>query len=165
MNTWILSVAAVCLLTVILDLLIAEGETKKYIRGIMSIIIVFAIIAPLPKLLNKEINIDAYFEDGGKVSADTSYLYKIYVAQYAEKEQKLQKAFETQGVKGAVVNIAIGYDGSFGVEVMNVTIDINNAVITENKGNIDINEMLTATAATMLNVKKERIVIYGKLKE
>lgn len=165
MTAWVVSIVSVCILTVLLDLIMSEGETKKYIKGIMNIIIVLVIISPVSTFFNKDISIDSYFDESSQeVSVDDSYLYRIYVAKYAEKELYLQKVYENQGIKGVAATISIGYGADMNVEILNVVLDISNAVIIGNEENININEMLVSTARALLNVNKERIIINGSIK-
>jgi len=166
MSSWIISIASVSLLMTALDLLMTEGETKKYIKGIMSIIVIFVVIAPLPKLFNKNFDTDSILNtDEKNVSADEGYLYRVYIARYAEKELLVQKALAEKGLSHAVVKINIAYGGGMEVEIVNVTVDLNTAVITENQKNININELITGTVKAALGVEQEKVIIYGEIKE
>ena len=53
LSGWVLSIAGVISLSVIVELILPEGQLNKYIRGIFSFIIILVIIAPLPSLGGK----------------------------------------------------------------------------------------------------------------
>ena len=50
MSGWVLSVTAVVCLTVLLDIIMPDGQMKKYVKGIVSIIVIFVIVTPLASL-------------------------------------------------------------------------------------------------------------------
>ena len=50
MSGWLIGIVGVVSLGVLIEVLLPEGENSKYIRGIFSIIVIFVIISPLPKL-------------------------------------------------------------------------------------------------------------------
>ena len=50
MSGWLMGIVGVVSLGVLIEILLPEGENSKYIRGIFSIIVIFVIISPLPKL-------------------------------------------------------------------------------------------------------------------
>ena len=54
MSAWLFSIAGVIILSGLLDLVLSEGETKKYVKGIISIIVIATIISPLTKLADKD---------------------------------------------------------------------------------------------------------------
>lgn len=162
MKSWIISIVCVVVLTVIFDLLLTEGETKKYIKGIMSIIVIAVIIAPLPKLLNEDQNFFAVFsEDGGEISTDGDLLFRLYTAQYDAKERLIENYIEEKGISGCTVCINFSYNAS-STEITNVIVSAQNAVISENSKNININEMINEAVQTAVGVSPERIIIYGK---
>ena len=61
MNEWIMCIVGISALGILMDIIIPEGETNKYIKGIFAIFTVFVIIYPLPKLLKGGINLDELF--------------------------------------------------------------------------------------------------------
>ena len=54
MSGWVLSVTAVVCLTVLLDIIMPDGQMKKYVKGIVSIIVIFVIVTPLASLAGKQ---------------------------------------------------------------------------------------------------------------
>ena len=52
MSGWLIGIVGVVSLGVLIEILLPEGENSKYIRGIFSIIVIFVIVSPLPKLAN-----------------------------------------------------------------------------------------------------------------
>lgn len=57
MGAWILSISGVICLGILLEIVLPEGKTAKYIKGAFSLLVVLAIVAPLPNLLKKDFDI------------------------------------------------------------------------------------------------------------
>ena len=47
MTNWVISVVCIALLTVICDVILADGETKKYINTVIAIVISFVLVQPI----------------------------------------------------------------------------------------------------------------------
>lgn len=54
-SAWILSIVGVAAITLIVDILLPEGETAKYIKSVFGILTVFIIAMPLPGILGGEV--------------------------------------------------------------------------------------------------------------
>ena len=52
MGAWLLKITGVIALSTLSSLLIPNGQTKKYVKGIFALITLFVLVSPLPKLLN-----------------------------------------------------------------------------------------------------------------
>jgi len=61
MTAWLLSIVGIVALGVLLEILLDEGETAKYIKGVFAIAVVLVIVAPLPKLFNSDWTFDELF--------------------------------------------------------------------------------------------------------
>jgi stage III sporulation protein AF len=51
MAEWVLSIVGVVALTVLLDILLPEGQMNKYLKGIFSLLVILVVISPLPSLV------------------------------------------------------------------------------------------------------------------
>ena len=54
MSEWLIGVVGIISLGLLLEILIPEGQTSKYVKGAFSLLVIFVVISPLPKLLNGE---------------------------------------------------------------------------------------------------------------
>lgn len=161
MKSWIISIVCAVVLSVIFDLLLTEGETKKYIKGIMSAIVIVVIIAPLPGVLKNDINISEVYQEGEGVRQDSDLLFRLYTAQYDGKERQIESYIEDKGISGCSVSINFSYDAS-STEIISVIVSAQNAVISEKGKNININEVIVEAVQRAVGVREERIMIYGK---
>ncbi len=162
MKTWLLSVSAVVLLTVLLELLISEGKIKKYVRGVVRLALVVTVLMPILKFVKSDVSFDV---DGGYEQTaeivDNGFLDRIGELRYKNLEKDLEKDLYELGINGADVNISIYYGVTKSLEVDFVTVDLTQAVITENAGNILLTERIKQTVVTRINVSKEKIIVYG----
>lgn len=71
MSEWLIGIVGIISLGLLLEILIPEGQTSKYVKGAFSLLVIFVVISPLPKLLNGEY--DFNFE-GVSYEVDNDYL-------------------------------------------------------------------------------------------
>jgi len=103
MGAWIMSIVGVICLGLLLEIVLPEGQTSKYVRGAFSLLVVFVIAAPLPKLLGNEwrLNLDGYtFE------VDDKYVNSTYTAYTQNTAANLEKYLSENGY-AARVKIAV----------------------------------------------------------
>lgn len=162
MKTWLLSVTAVILMSVLLELILSEGKIKKYIQGILRLALVVAIILPLIRLVKTDFSFDFVFdEDANESIVDDSFLSRIHSYRYAEAEKKIVAELKSNGISNALVDIVIYYAPSGSAEVDYVSVDITQSVITVERENIILTEMIKNTVKSVVDVSEDRIVIYG----
>lgn len=163
MSGWLMGIAGAVVMTTLIDVLIAEGETKKYIKGIASILVLAAIVAPLPALLNKDFKVNyGEIETGEETKKNDAYLYRIYLEKYRSYELNLQNQLKAKGIDGVTIRINIAYDDGE-VVILNVIADISAAVITSKDKNIDINKIIISTVSKGLNIDESLIIIAGTM--
>ena len=137
-----MSIVSVVVLLVLLDLFVAEGQTKKYIKGIMSIVVIIVIVAHSPQLLKKDYTVADVFSneiyDERIYQKDDSFLLRLARAQYDEMEIVVYNSLKNKGIDQAEININTHLNSNT-IEISNVVVSIKNAVISEDLKNININ--------------------------
>lgn len=96
--SWLLGLVGIAVLSVLVDILLPEGQTNKFIKGIFSLLVVFALISPLAKLKNADFDYSEIFASE-RIDVSESYLQKAN-----EREQEiliadLTEMLETKGIK------------------------------------------------------------------
>lgn len=104
-SEWIIKIIGLGALGVLLDVLIAEGETSKYIKGIFGIITVFVLFSPLPKLLNIDFKVDDVITSGSEIEIDDDYLYYVQSKKWETYEDSLTKIISQKYDTDCVVDI------------------------------------------------------------
>ena len=87
MNAWLLSIVGVVSLGVLLEILLADGETSKYIKGVFALAVVLVLVAPIPKFLNKNFDINEFF--GDEIVAQSTFLQSVNERRNIERENKV----------------------------------------------------------------------------
>lgn len=73
-SAYIIMLGGIAALMVLIELILPESSTGKYIRSIAAIFVVFAIISPIPSMLkNAKLNIGS----AGSVILDEAFLIKV----------------------------------------------------------------------------------------
>jgi hypothetical protein len=156
-----MSIVGVVLLTVLLDIFMSEGETKKYTRGILSLFIVATIIAPLPRMLSTGFEWNyAPAVSTPAPEVDLGFVESVNLARLRETELRIQRELADAGLQNVLVRTDVHFNGAY-VRVNSVHADIKNLVITDAAANININVKIKATVRKHLSITEDLIVING----
>lgn len=114
MGAWVTSIVGVICLGILLDIVLPEGKTTKYIRGAFSLIVILAIVAPIPSLLKKEwkINADDYAisQSEGEIGFDAANTFAQSYAQKCEqalKENGIDAECEIDYADGVLKSVSV----------------------------------------------------------
>lgn len=154
-SSWIMSIAGVSVLSVLVDLIMPNGQTKKYIKGIFAFIIVFVIISPVPSLINKNFNIDDIFQE--EIELQDEYFYQINRNRLTSLENSITDHLKTEGVSGVQLNINANIFTQE-MEINAIFVDLSQIVINENIKHIDINELVKSSIFKYISIDEEKII-------
>ncbi|MDE6605682.1 MAG: stage III sporulation protein AF [Clostridia bacterium] len=96
MSGWLIGIVGVVSLGVLIEVLLPEGENSKYIRGIFSIIVIFVIISPLPKLAKGDY-IKGFTSQSQEISIDNEYYESVKDDIQIKVEDNLKEKLEKAG--------------------------------------------------------------------
>ncbi len=162
-TAYIMSIVGVVCLTTLIDVFIADGETKKYVKGIAALLVFAVIIYPIPKLVNSDFDIAELFDTESRTASVSEFDAKdlaAYDADTARKEALCVESLSKHGYEGVFVSVyeITGYNGK---KIEKVVAIFTNAVISPEKKNIDIIADITEIIETSINVDGENITIAG----
>ena len=139
-SKWILSIAGIICASVLVEFVLPDGQINKYIRGILSFIIVLVIIMPIPKLLNKDFDYSNILNYGENIQADEDYLYQLNLDKINLLKQDIEKDIVKHGYKNVSVYISADiFQNQLSYKEINV--DISNLVISSNAEHNDITKI------------------------
>lgn len=141
-SAWILSIVGVAAITLIVDILLPEGETAKYIKSVFGILTVFIIAMPLPVILGGEVDFSAVFEESGAVSVDYEFVDQLNEMRIRNMETSIEEYLKKEGYYCDVSLEASFKDGSMIID--KVYVKTEKSVIVGNEANIDIIRKLVA---------------------
>lgn len=153
---WVMAVAGICILGVLVDLVLPNGQTKKYIKGIFAFFVVLVIISPLPNLLNKEFSIDDIFEEDAFVIQE-DFIYQVNKDRLDVLEDMIISDLQEQGLLGVeiIVSANVFTDN---MKIDAVFVDLSHVVINENLEHIDINELVAKSVLKYISIDKSNII-------
>lgn len=147
MAAWVLSIVGIVSIGVLLDIIIPEGEINKYIKGIFSIVTICVIIAPLPKIIDKNFDITDYFGTESSIAVDERFVEEVNGERVAELEKSVETMLKSNGIDGVKVEIMVrSYD----------TLDIESVKVSVDKDGTD-KEFITDLVANKLGIKKTEV--------
>lgn len=153
-SSWLLAITGVILLSVLCEMILPEGQINRYIRVIFSFITIFVIIAPLPKLIGKEIDFSQLFSSYDS-SLQEDYLYEINLNKLDAITNDLQKEIERQGIYNVSISISANAL-SKELEIFSVSVDLCDIEFSsdfENKNTLGAKEKIGEIISYMPSLK------------
>ena len=120
MSGWLIGIVGVVSLGVLIEVLLPEGENSKYIRGIFSIIVIFVIISPLPKLAKGDY-IDGFTSSTGEVEIDESYYQNVKDDMQTKVRENIKDKLQNAGYND--LSFDIQFDEDYIYLIDKITVD------------------------------------------
>ena len=157
-SSWILSIAGVITLSVLTELILPEGQMNKYVKTILSFIIVLTIIIPIPKLLKTEnLKLSFYASD---VQLQEDFLYQNNINKISKLEKLIIDSLEKKGYEKITISINANiFESPYIVE--GVYVDLSSLVINKNQEHKDIIEVkveIKKVVQAYVSISEELIV-------
>ena len=130
MSGWLLGIVGVVSLGVLIELLLPEGENSKYIKGIFSVIVIFVIISPLPKLVKSD-NIDWFSPSEKKIQMDEDYYQQAKDGVQQKLTKNIEDKLKENGYNDLSFNIQFDEEYVYLID----TISIDAADMTDEEWN------------------------------
>lgn len=121
MSAWVMAIIGVISITVLVDILLPEGETAKYIKGVLSIFVVATIVAPIPAFINKDWSVDDLFKDG-KIYVNEEYIASVNDSRAHEQEKYIKDFLTDNGHEIVQVVITVGQGNIYIIDRVDVTV-------------------------------------------
>lgn len=139
-SSWVMSIAGVICLSVLIELIMPDGQMNRYIKNIFSFIIVLVIILPLPKLMQKEYQYENIFGMQESIKIDDDYLYQINLDKLNNIKSNIEKDAYKYGYKNVYVYLNSDiFDNQ--MKVKSISVDLESLVILQNAEHNDISKI------------------------
>lgn len=120
MGAWLLKITGVIALSTLSSLLIPDGQTKKYVKGIFALITLFVLVSPLPKLLKSDFSgFSNAFDTVSELEIDETFLYGVATNAYKTQERNIEKFLKEKGIE-AKVKFVVKSETSSEIDYVNV---------------------------------------------
>lgn len=155
-SAWVLSIVGIVILTLIVDIILPEGQTNKYIKSVFAVITVFVIALPIPSLFNGDIDIGGVLKNEQAGVIDTAFIENLMQERAAVVKDELLKEYKTNGIDNVEVEISYKDDVKFSIE--KIFINVKNSVIVGSDKNINIKEKVLSITINLLDISDENVV-------
>jgi stage III sporulation protein AF len=154
-SSWLLSVAGIATISVLIDVVLPNGQTNKYIKGMFAFFMLLVIIAPIPKLLKKDFDMEKIFSSS-QIEIDNNFIYQSNRTKLDFLEKQIKDYMEKSGIKGAIVAVN-GDIFKVDMRIQNVFVDLKNVVIKPENKHIDIKKTVLEIVLSVANIEKEKV--------
>ena len=149
MKQWILSVTAGCLILSVAGLILNDGKTKKYISGILRMVVITLVFLPIVRFFIKNDDLWKNFDAISEVSLKKETVENSFLIRLIEKELN-EKNIDCS------VKLTLEKDSNEYLDIF-----INDKVINEKEGNIYKNsKTIIETVEKYLAIERERIRVW-----
>lgn len=148
MNAWLLSIVGVVSLGVLLEILLADGETAKYIKGVFALAVVLILVAPLPKFLNKDFDLNDFF--GKEMQTQTTFLNSVNERKNQERENRILTELKKSEIDVQKVRIFYLRGDTDNIDIVKIYV----------KGDFD-KDKICKIVVDNLTCKQDKIKIYN----
>ncbi len=162
LSSWIMSIAGVICLSVIVELVLPDGQMNRYIKGTFSFIIILVIIMPVPKLLGQQLNTSDIL-NYEEITIDDDYIYQLNLDKINSLQANIEEDILKRGYENVRVYISCDIFGN-SLSFESITVDINNLVITDNAEHNNITKIkqdITSLIQGYVDIEEEAILYDG----
>ena len=103
MAGWILSIVGTVLTVTLTEVMLPEGSTAKFIKGVISLMVVYVVIAPIPALLQSKIDLNSFFDFSlSGYESDDEFIGIIKEDKQSALAEEINRAFAERGLMASV---------------------------------------------------------------
>lgn len=162
LSNWILSIAGIICVSVIVELILPDGQMNRYIKGIFSFIIILVVIMPIPKLLNRDLDFSNIFDNSG-YEINSDYLYQVNLDKMNSVKNEIENQIEKRGYLNVVVSINCDiFDNS--MQYKSIFVDLSDLVISgqaEHNNISKIKKYISSIIMAIIDIDEEAILYDG----
>lgn len=105
MGQWVVTVAGIAILSVLCDVILPEGQTRKYVRTVFGIVVTLVIVQPIVGLLDGDFDL---WNTETETEVQQQYLAGVEDRQNAEVARSVQTLLLNNGVSPVEVRVCDG---------------------------------------------------------
>ncbi|MFA6866151.1 MAG: hypothetical protein WCR54_01410 [Clostridia bacterium] len=163
MKEFLIAMVAIVLLEVLVEVILVDGNTKKYIMATMSLVVLLVFLCQISAFLKKGFTMPNFDESSEQtISVDTQTLNKFNMLEYENAIKNITAGLKNDGIEGVGITFSYIYNIEGALLIENIFVDTGNLVIKENAKNININEKIIWYCMQNTNIEKKRIIINGE---
>ena len=99
MGQWVIAVAGIAILSVLCDVIIPEGQTRKYVKTVFGIVVTLVIVQPLIGIFNGDWKFSA---ETDTIELQQGYIDNVNNRQLRESVASFDKFMQANGIEASV---------------------------------------------------------------
>lgn len=156
-SAWVMAIAGVCVLGVLVDLILPNGQTKKYIKGIFAFVVVLVVVSPLPSLFNKDFSLSNIFKEDDAMIIQEDFIFKVNKDRIESLENMIEADLSEQGASEIKITLSANiFTDKLKIDA--VFVDLSRMVLSSNLEHKDINELVIKSVLKHVQIEKDSIV-------
>ena len=173
LSSWVKNLSLALIIVSILEMILPNNKTKKYVRTVMGLYILFSIISPFiensSKINLNNIDLDSYTENTKTASSkveevdQTSMDNRINEIYKEELQKDITQKIEEKGYKVETCKV-VAYILEKNSEIEKITIKINGKINEENDNDVKNNTIENKIVTEIQKIQKVNIGV-GENKE
>ena len=158
-STYLLSIVGISVAGILIEIIMPDGEMQKYVKGVFSIFLIFAIITPIPKLLRGSENVSTINLTNGKSEISFDKDYVNYVNGLIVDNKVKDSIKDIKRITGVEVDVQFLYKDKE-INVINVFAD--KQVISGNTQHILFTDNVKMYFVTKYSVQNDQVNVIWK---
>ena len=161
-GAYILSVTGAVILLAVAEMIMPDGQTAKYVRSALSLILTLIIISPLPNLLRENSAAPAAVVTGTgqPIEYNQSYIAALNTMKARQAEEGAVRHLAQNGFGGARVTLDYS-GGTEGITVTAARADVSDMPLPQDSTRAAYLDGFSVCLASYLKIEKGRVFIYG----
>ena len=102
---WGLSIVGVCFISIFVDLCMPSGKMNASIRQVLSYVVIFVVILPLPGLFSSNFSSESVFSEI-EITIQDDYIHNLNNYKLIALQDGIQEDLKKNGIAGAEVSIS-----------------------------------------------------------
>ncbi len=150
---WVLSIVGVVIITVVVEIIMPEGNISKYIKGFLVIFTVFIMVSPITNISIADI----FSENDFSISLDDTFLQQVNEEKAIEYGEIIKDKLVAGGYDG--INIDVCIDNSkTEMKITAIFVDLSKVVLNPKNENIDIYNNIKSVIKSVVTIDAEDII-------
>lgn len=121
MKQWVLSIVGIVVLGVLVDVVMPEGESAKYIKGVFGVVAVITIISPIINLM-QNVKLNDWQTQTSSIEVQTETLDALVTNVRQAQEKQIASTLRKQGFNPRDVKIKYYENFDYKIESINIYI-------------------------------------------
>ncbi|MGN0796591.1 MAG: stage III sporulation protein AF [Christensenellales bacterium] len=121
MQAWVLSIVGVVVLGVLIDVILPDGESAKYIKGVFGVVAVITIISPIVNSL-QGVNIGSWQRQESGIEVEQGTMDALVSNIREAQEEQVAEELREQGFSPKLIKINYYQDFDYKIQSISVYI-------------------------------------------